>query len=40
MLHQIFVYSNKVILTAGLNNDFPHPRHIPYPSFWINELTN
>ena len=35
-VHQISMFSNKVNLLAGYNNDLPHP----LPSYWINELTN
>ena len=42
MLHQIFMYSDKVKLAAGQNNDTPHPPPLPHhlPSYWINEQTN
>ena len=39
MLYQILMYSNKVILPAGLNND-PHPIPHPLHSYWIKEMTN
>ena len=42
MLHEIFMYSDKVMLAASYNNDTPHPFPLllPLPSLWINELTN
>ena len=42
MLHQIFIFSNKVKLAAGLDNDFSRPTSLPYPlsSYWMNEPIN
>ena len=34
MLHQIFIYSDKVMLAAGKNTT-PPIHHLP--SFWMNE---
>ena len=42
MLHQIFMYSNKVILTAGWNNNTltQPPLLRPFLKHGMNELTN
>ena len=42
MLHKIFMYSDKVMLAANLNNDANHgiPLPHPLPSYWMIELTN
>ena len=31
MLNKIFIYSDKVMLTAGKNNYTPHPPPLPHP---------
>ena len=31
MLHQILIYSNKVMLAAGYNNDTPYLSAFPHP---------
>ena len=36
IFHQIIMYSNKVKLVAGLDNDSPNPPPLPQ----MNELTN
>ena len=38
MIHQIFMYSDKVKLTAGYNNNIPHPPPLshPLPFNWMN----
>ena len=44
MLHQISMYSDKVMLAAGYNNNIPHPTPLPHPlpNYSMNEveLTN
>ena len=42
MLHQIFMYSNKVIFAAGYNNSSPQPLTLAQSlsTHWMNELTN
>ena len=41
MLHQIFSYSDKVMLTAVWNDNPRQPNlYHPLSSFWMNKLTN
>ena len=41
ILYLIFMFSNKVKLGVGLNNDVTHQPSLPHPLhfYWINELT-
>ena len=39
MLHQIFMYFNKMKIAAGYKNATPLPLTPPLPSYWMNELT-
>ena len=42
ILHQIFIYSDSVLLADDLNNGTPNLPTLPNPllSFWIHKLTN
>ena len=42
ILHQIFMFLNKVNYVGCQNNDLPYPSPLPHPLpfYWINGLTN